>query len=434
MEQTQHEQSLIVLQKKLPMLVTMAVAIVLCCAVVLNFTRAWYSNNLDASAEGMQIISESPDVEFNLQIYNANGVLVYDSTNEQEYGIREWVGLLPGEKYVFVLALNRSDTAEAQNLDLQIGFLGLSGKPLGAPFKIIPNQDKFEENASAQTLSIPDSTIYFDTNTVTLTETNQTDEDGNKIATCVPKADGDILYFDVTETTENDEKKTTVTVKAADTAPDGAFSSTVLNFSGYDSINSSNSSMTFPAVKYETVTGGENEYQKMVAALMQTNTGHDSTEVFKIGCYATQDQNTQEITYKAPHILELTEAQMAKPDEKKAAISAEMIALSKRLQQEDNNELLSLPAYEYITALLYEYHWAYQEQESSQESEEGATTVQPENTKNQVLLIPFCVYVDTAEKYQEAGIINSSADISNIQFSVDGIYISALPPADADGN
>lgn len=426
MEQTQHEQSLIVLQKRLPMLVTMAVAIVLCCAVVLNFTRAWYSNNLDASAEGMKIVSESPDVEFNLQIYNANGVLVYDSTNEKEYGIREWVGLLPGEKYVFVLALNRSDTAEAQNLDLQIGFLGLSGKPLGAPFKIIPNQNKFEENASAQTLSIPGSTIFFDTTTVTLTETNQTDEDGNKIATCVPNTDGHILYFDVTETT--------VTVKAAATAPNGAFSSTVLNFSGYDYSKFSNSSMAFPAVKYETVKDENNEYQKMVAALMQTNTGHDSTEVFKIGCYATQDTNTQMITYKAPHILELTEDQMANPDEKKAAISAEMIALSKRLQQEDNNELLSLPAYQYISTLLYEYHWAYQEQESSQESEEGATTVQPENTKNQVLLIPFCVYVDTAEKYQEAGIINSSADLSNIQFSVDGIYISALPPADADGN
>ena len=124
MEQTSEQQSLLVLQKKLPMLVTMAVAIVLCCAVVLNFTRAWYSNNLDASAEGMQIISESPDVKFKLIIYR-EGVPVFDS--DENSGETAWIGLLPGEEYVFFLEIYRNEGSDATDMDLQIGFLGLQG-------------------------------------------------------------------------------------------------------------------------------------------------------------------------------------------------------------------------------------------------------------------------------------------------------------------
>ena len=427
MEQTSEQQSLLVLQKKLPMLVTMAVAIVLCCAVVLNFTRAWYSNNLDASAEGMQIISESPDVEFNLQIYDASGKLVYDSLNEAEYGVRNWVGLLPGEKYIFVLALNRSDTAAEQNIDLQIGFLGLSGKPLGAPFHIVPNQDKFEENAAAQTLSIPGNTIVFDASVTTTENSDKTQ------LTCVPQKNNDddtneySLYFYV------EGKQVTVRRCLANNVPEGAFSSTILNFSGYTEYKSN--TLTFPAVKYETQGEGDNARQVMVAALMQTNTGHDSTEVFKIGCYATgnvSDDGTtvSNLVYKAPVIIELSPEDMANDSSKKDAISRGMINLSKELSKETNTDLLPLYAYHYNTMRLYEYHWSYFEETSNSDGEqgEGATTAAPASNQNKVLLIPFCIYVDTAQVYQDAGIINSSADLSNIQFSVDGIYISTLPP------
>ena len=161
MEQTQHEQSLIVLQKKLPMLVTMAVAIVLCCAVVLNFTRAWYSNNLDASAEGMQIISESPDVEYSLTIYRS-GYQVYPK-NESPYP-EPLDGLLPGEEYIFLLKLNRDISALQSILKLDVGFLGIEGYPLGTTYSVVTNSQaaatQIVKNAGNSTVEIFGDSLY----------------------------------------------------------------------------------------------------------------------------------------------------------------------------------------------------------------------------------------------------------------------------------
>ena len=161
MEQTQKEQSLIVLQKRLPMLVTMAVAIVLCCAVVMNFTRAWYSNNLDASAEGMQIISESPDVAYSLTIYRS-GYQVYPK-NESPYP-EPLDGLLPGEEYIFLLKLNRDTSALQSILKLDVGFLGIEGYPLGTTYSVITNskaaQTQIIKNAGNSTVEIFGDSFY----------------------------------------------------------------------------------------------------------------------------------------------------------------------------------------------------------------------------------------------------------------------------------
>ena len=206
MEQTQEQQSLLVLQKKLPMLVTMAVAIVLCCAVVLNFTRAWYSNNLDASAEGMQIISESPDVDFELIIYR-QGVEVYNSTKDDyirdengnimyekdENGndildkpLRDetpWIGLLPGEEYIFLLRIDRTASGVGEQIDLNIGFLDLFGYDIGTTWNVIMNGDEADgilENPALQTLTIPENKLLISQGEVTYV--NVKDDKGNDIA------------------------------------------------------------------------------------------------------------------------------------------------------------------------------------------------------------------------------------------------------------
>lgn len=162
MEQTSEQQSLLVLQKKLPMLVTMAVAIVLCCAVVLNFTRAWYSNNLDASAEGMQIISESPDVNYSLTIYRS-GYQVYP-VNDSPYP-EPLDGLLPGEEYIFLLRLNRDISALQSIMTLDVGFLGIEGYPLGTTYSVITGSsaatDEIVKNAGNSTIEIYGDGFYI---------------------------------------------------------------------------------------------------------------------------------------------------------------------------------------------------------------------------------------------------------------------------------
>ena len=382
MEQTQEQQSLIVLQKKLPMLVTMAVAIVLCCAVVLNFTRAWYSNNLDASAEGMQIISESPDVEFELIIYR-QGVKVYDSTESNDDDETPWIGLLPGEEYIFLLEIKRTTGATTEPIDLQIGFLGIEGYPLGTTYTIVTGTAATEgivATPALQTMEIPGTQLTIVSGTPSVSGTGE---------------DSTIVIMPA-------EGATAVTLET--TATLNASASGVKQFSAPQI-----------TIKNATLSGNVITFKTGDKSLLQAGTGHLSTEVFQIGCFGTftRDSNNAitSVTYHNQPISRTSESTTM------VDIFQTVKEANSAATQNPNPELKIsyMPANEFISPsknyYIYNHEWEYEGDEIS-------------------IVVPFGIKILNAEDYMgddNGNIIISSFDLSNISFKVDGIFINAVP-------
>lgn len=382
MEHTSEQQSLIVLQKKLPMLVTMAVAIVLCCAVVLNFTRAWYSNNLDASAEGMQIISESPDVEFELIIYR-QGVKVYDSTESNDDDETPWIGLLPGEEYIFLLEIKRTTGATTEPIDLQIGFLGIEGYPLGTTYTIVTGTAATEgivATPALQTMEIPGTQLTIVSGTPSVSGT------GDDSTIVIMPAEG----------------KTAVTLET--TATLSASASGVKQFSAPQI-----------TIKNATLSGNVITFKTGDKSLLQAGTGHLSTEVFQIGCFGTftRDSNNAitSVTYHNQPISRTSESTTM------VDIFQTVKEANSATTQNPNPELKIsyMPANEFISPsknyYIYNHEWEYKGNEIS-------------------IVVPFGIKILNAEDYMgddNGNIIISSFDLSNISFKVDGIFINAVP-------
>lgn len=462
MEQTQHEQSLIVLQKKLPMLVTMAVAIVLCCAVVLNFTRAWYSNNLDASAEGMQIISESPDVEYQLIIYR-NGEQVYPLPEGST--INPWVGLLPGETYTFFLEIKRTDTNNKDKINLQIGFLGIEGFPLGTTYSIIPDSRTAAEGAyvndGAQRIEIPGSTVQVTGGTVTI---------DTATGTCQVEGDAPQITFSEVTGTGADVVKT---MTAAD-----------FSIANYTSYNADTQTFTFPEATisfplgtddkpiYEfTVTNGEyvyventktykiipagnstratvtlsdgttidsaefiatgfapdtNDAKKFVLqsgvtvgsltqalGTIQAGTGHLSTDVFKIGYYGPEAANNSSLTYYEPMII-VPGLEENNPTLGEFKSMADVVTYFNSVDNTKGlNHNLTAGEFSEDNLLLFSQGWTIPEGVTGETS----------------IVIPFGIKIEKADYYMSATdkVINTPSDLSNISFTVSGIFINAVP-------
>lgn len=415
MEQTQEQQSLVILQKKLPMLITMAVAIVLCCAVVLNFTRAWYSNNLDASAEGMQIVSESPDVKFKLVIYR-EGVKVFDS--ETNSGETAWIGLLPGEEYVFFLEIYRHEQSDASNLNLQVGFLGIEGYPLGTTYSFklgTPASEGLILNNASQSVSLPGTTLTVDTSKVTVTEDGHTtynvvttDDNGNQTVTgqeivytyTITGTEANDIILTSPSSTKNDAKTIPVTVTSSG-------ETVILKNVIYDA-----TSGTFTMINaFQTVVKNEkNEDVPMtVESTMQITTGHESTEVFNIGVFG-KEQADGTFGYGK--------------DNTGASIPVVLPG------SDDTNEQISQMASSMLTfmsaAKFSEGNWFLYSGNHDVEQTDSSNTI----------IIPFSVRVGTAKEYDgvsevegvyEEKIINVPSDLSNISFRVEGVFINAVP-------
>lgn len=382
MEQTQQQQSLLVLQKKLPMLVTMAVAIVLCCAVVLNFTRAWYSNNLDASAEGMQIISESPDVEFELIIYR-QGIKVYDSTDEDNTDEAPWIGLLPGEEYIFLLEIKRTAGATTEPIDLQIGFLGIEGYPLGTTYTIVTGTVEAEgivATPALQTMEIPGTELTIKSGTPSVSGT------GDDSTIVIMPAEG----------------QTEVTLETAATLGNSA--SGVKQFSAPQI-----------TIKNATLSGNVITFQTGDKSLLQAGTGHLSTEVFQVGCFGNIEKDSDgvitEVTYHAEPISRTSDSTTM------VDIFQTVKEANSPATQNPNPDLKIsyMPASDFISPsnsfYIYDHAWEYKGNEIS-------------------IVIPFGIKILNAEDYMgddNGNIIISSFDLSNISFKVDGIFINAVP-------
>lgn len=402
MEQTQKEQSLIVLQKRLPMLVTMAVAIVLCCAVVMNFTRAWYSNNLDASAEGMQIISESPDVEFELIIYR-QGKIVYDSTDLYEKDANgeyvtdangekipkaedetPWIGLLPGEEYIFLLEIKRTEGASEEPLDLQIGFLGIEGYPLGTTYNIITgtsDSNGIVATPALQTMEIPGQTLTIESGSASVSGTGE-----DAIITILP-ASGEKEVILTTNATLGTDAEGTKSFSAPEIIIKNA------------SLNDAGTVVTFQA--------GDK-------SLLQAGTGHLSTEVFQIGCFAnsTIDENTGKITSVTYHDQPISRTTQSMEEIFQTVKTANLATTE---TPNPDLKISYMPANEFVSPTenyyIYHHEWQYSGDETS-------------------IVVPFGIKILNAEDYMgddNGNIIIASSDLSNISFRVEGIFINAVP-------
>lgn len=417
MEQTQEQQSLIVLQKKLPMLVTMAVAIVLCCAVVLNFTRAWYSNNLDASAEGMQIISESPDVKFKLIIYR-EGVPVFDS--DENNGETAWIGLLPGEEYVFFLEIYRNEGSDATDMDLQIGFLGLQGYPLGTTYSFklgTPASEGIIMNGASQSVSLPGNTLTIDKSKVTVTPEGSTtydvitiQEDGSQSVT----GKETVYTYTITGSEANDIILTSPTssktdAKTIDVDVTDSKESVILRNVKYDA-----DSGTFTMINaFQTVVKNEkNESVPMtVESTMQITTGHESTEVFNIGVFGKYPSAGGNFGYGKDANGKPINVTLPGTD-----------ATNEQISQMASTMLTFMSAAEFAEDEWFLYS--------------GKHNIK-DTTENNTIIIPFSVRIGTAKEYDgvleqgqtgtEEKIINVPSDLSNISFRVEGVFINAVP-------
>lgn len=423
MEQTSEQQSLLVLQKKLPMLVTMAVAIVLCCAVVLNFTRAWYSNNLDASAEGMQIISESPDVKFKLIIYR-EGVPVFDS--DENNGETAWIGLLPGEEYVFFLEIYRHEQSDASNLDLQIGFLGLQGYPLGTTYSFklgTPASEGVIMNSASQSVSLPGNTLTIDKSKVTVTPEGSTTydvitihEDGSQSVT----GKETVYTYTITGSEANDIILTSPTsskadAKTIDVDVTTSGESVILRNVKYDA-----DSGTFTMINaFQTVVKNEkNESVPMtVESTMQITTGHESTEVFNIGVFGKYPTAGGSFGYGKD--AEGKSISVTLPDKN---------ATNEQISQMASTMLTFMSAAEFAEDNWFLYSGKH---DISKTTDENGNPVE-----SNTIIIPFSVRIGTAKEYDgvsdvegvtEEKIINVPSDLSNISFRVEGVFINAVP-------
>ena len=471
MEQTQEQQSLLVLQKKLPMLVTMAVAIVLCCAVVLNFTRAWYSNNLDASAEGMQIISESPDVAYELIIYR-NGEQVYPLPEGST--INPWVGLLPGEEYVFFLEIKRTDTANNETIKLDIGFLGIEGYPLGTTYSVIPNARTASEgariNAGAQQIEIPGDAIQVTGGTVapdpetgayTVTGTDPeitfiaVTGTGTNIVRTMTSAD-----FTITNYVNYDEKNQIFTFPEASIdfpknesdepiyeftltsgeyvyvenakhykiIPEGDNTSAVITMSNGTSYSSSEfiANGYAPSEENDTVTftlqsGITVGTLTRALGTIQAGTGSLSTDVFKIGYFGKEQASpTSPLVYYEPMIIESDRTENDSTNGKFKSMT-DLIAY---FNSADNKHVLNHD----LTAGVFSEKGYYLFSHDWTPPQESAGEVS--------LVIPFGIKIEKAEVYMGAAnkVINSPSDLSNISFTVTGIFINAVPDETKNGN
>ena len=464
MEQTQKEQSLIVLQKRLPMLVTMAVAIVLCCAVVMNFTRAWYSNNLDASAEGMQIISESPDVAYQLVIYR-NGEQVYPLPEGST--INPWVGLLPGEEYVFFLEIKRTDTTNKEKIMLDIGFLGIEGYALGTTYSIIPEARTANEgayiNAGAQQIEIPGNTIQVTSGDITVdpetgvcTVTGSAPEitfnaatgTGTDIVKTMSAADFTIANY----LSYNSDTKTFTFPEATIVFPEDENNTPIYEFTlangefeyvdnlkHYKIIPKENEthavitlsdgttymSSEFIATGFSSEVDGDTTRFELqsgisVGSLTQTlgtvqaGTGSLSTDVFKIGYFGEKQASpTSPLVYYEPMVIEtgLTENSPASGEFKS------MTDLLNYFNSNQNthvlNHDLTAGTFEKKGYYLFSHDWSL-----------------PEDAAGEVsIVIPFGIKIEKAEVYMNAQnkVINTPSDLSNISFTVEGIFINAVP-------
>lgn len=426
MEQTQEQQSLIVLQKKLPMLVTMAVAIVLCCAVVLNFTRAWYSNNLDASAEGMQIISESPDVKFKLIIYR-EGVPVFNS--DENSGETAWIGLLPGEEYVFFLEIYRNEDSNATNMDLQIGFLGLEGYPLGTTYSFklgTPASEGVIMNGASQSISLPGKTLEVDSSLVNVTpEGSATYNVYTSVNDVLTDSGTDKIVNSYTITAKSANTNITLTDPAS--KKDGANAIDVKVTSetkpetvilrNVEAVTESNGKYVFTMIDaFQTVVKNEkNESVPMtVESTMQITTGHESTEVFNIGVfgkYPTDDDGNiiqgESFGYGKDATGEVIPVTLPDTDDDISAMAAEMLTFMSAAEFSNGNWFLY----------------------------SGLHNIS-ETTASKTIIIPFSVRVGLAADYDgvpnspnetEEKIINVPSDLSNISFRVAGVFINAVP-------
>lgn len=430
MEQTSEQQSLLVLQKKLPMLVTMAVAIVLCCAVVLNFTRAWYSNNLDASAEGMQIISESPDVKFKLIIYR-EGVPVFNS--DENSGETAWIGLLPGEEYVFFLEIYRHEQSDASNLDLQIGFLGLQGYPLGTTYSFklgTPASEGIIMNGASQSVSLPGNTLTIDKSKVTVTPEGSTtydvitiQEDGSQSVT----GKETVYTYTITGSKANDIILTSPSsskddAKTIDVDVTDSKESVILRNVKYDA-----DSGTFTMINaFQTVVKNEkNESVPMtVESTMQITTGHESTEVFNIGVFGKYPTDADgDIIPGQPFGYGKdatgTDINVTLPGTD---------ATNEQISQMASTMLTFMSAAKFAEDNWFLYSGKH---DISKTTDENGNPVE-----SNTIIIPFSVRIGTAKEYDgvsdvegvdEKKIINVPSDLSNISFRVEGVFINAVP-------
>ena len=417
MEQTQHEQSLIVLQKKLPMLVTMAVAIVLCCAVVLNFTRAWYSNNLDASAEGMQIISESPDVKFKLVIYR-EGVPVFDS--EQSEGETAWIGLLPGEEYVFFLEIYRNEGSDATDMNLQVGFLGLEGYPLGTTYSFklgTPASEGLIMNSASQSISLPGTTLEVDPTKVTVKKLEETtydmitENDGTQTAT--PKKVYSYLVTgsvadDIVLTSPSSTNVNFNTINVDVTSTDKPETVIIRNV---EEFNASTGTFTMINAFKTVIKNDKNEdVPATIESTMQITTGHESTEVFNIGVFGKYQSDGTTFGYGKDATgtdIEVTLPSQGATNEQISQMAASMLTFMSAADFSDENWFLY----------------------SGEHNISGTTA-------SNTIIIPFSVRVGLAADYDgvadtagenEEKIINVPSDLSNISFRVAGVFINAVP-------
>ena len=460
MEHTSEQQSLLVLQKKLPMLVTMAVAIVLCCAVVLNFTRAWYSNNLDASAEGMQIISESPDVDFELIIYR-QGVEVYNSTKDDyirdengnimyekdENGndildkpLRDetpWIGLLPGEEYIFLLRIDRTASGVGEQIDLNIGFLDLFGYDIGTTWDVIMNGDEADgilENYALQTLTIPKNKLLISKGDVAYA--NAKDENGEDIAG----------LYNITITGAQS------TLATLSLPADLAESASVKNYSA-KTLTITNVSAT---PSNDTIT----EFTVTANTTISTASGYTTMDVFQVGyfggtpvagsfydpleiipLYKTNADGEQIFDEDGDPIPNLTQknangeqilGEDGKPipmdanDDGNPRTFSDMQTLYSavianqtsnvtgangwKLNYKSANDFMAGVKNEQLNYCLYDHPWT-------------------DTTDNVSVVIPFGIKILNSEQYMAPNtpIIFSVADLSNISIGVAGIYINALP-------
>lgn len=417
MEQTQHEQSLIVLQKKLPMLVTMAVAIVLCCAVVLNFTRAWYSNNLDASAEGMQIISESPDVKFKLVIYR-EGVPVFDS--EQSEGETAWIGLLPGEEYVFFLEIYRNEGSDATDMNLQVGFLGLEGYPLGTTYSFklgTPASEGLIMNSASQSISLPGTTLTVDPTKVTVEKLEETtydmitENDGTQTATpkkvysyLVTGSLADDIVLTSPSSTNANFNEINVDVTSTD-KPETVIIRNVEEF------NASTGTFTMINAFKTVIKNDQNEdVPATIESTMQITTGHESTEVFNIGVFGKYQSDGTTFGYGKDATgtnIEVTLPGQGATNEQISQMAANMLTFMSAADFSDENWFLY----------------------------SGEHNIS-DTTASNTIIIPFSVRVGLAADYDgvadtagetEEKIINVPSDLSNISFRVAGVFINAVP-------